>query len=71
MVLTAMIGAQRCENHSEKRGRIFARIYQMRKRFLGVAIPSQALREAEPGRQTVDNRTNDEILFHALRCVCE
>lgn len=46
---------QRCERHHKEGGRVFAGIDQVREGALSVSVTPQALHEAEPGGQTLDD----------------
>lgn len=50
-----MRGVERCEGDDEEGGGIFPSIHQVREGSLGVAVTPEALDEAEPGGQTLDD----------------
>lgn len=52
-----MCGVERSEGDNKEGGRIFPGVHQVREGPLGVAIAPQALDEAEPGGQTLDDGT--------------
>lgn len=49
-----------CEEYGEKSGGIFARIYEMRKRLLGVIVSAQALGEPHPSRDAIHQGSGDD-----------
>lgn len=50
-----MCGVERCEGDDKESGGIFPSIHQVREGSLGVAVTPEALDEAEPGGQTLDD----------------
>ncbi len=50
-----MCGVERREGDDKEGGRVFPSIHQVREGPLGVAVTPQALDEAEPGGQTLDD----------------
>lgn len=53
--LTSVGLVERRESHHKEGGRVFAGVYQVREGALGVSVTPQALHEAEPGRQALDD----------------
>lgn len=53
--LTSVCGIERSEGDDKEGGGIFPSIHQVREGPLGVTVTPQALDEAEPGRQTLDD----------------
>lgn len=52
-----MCGVECGEGNDKEGGRIFSSIHQVREGPLGVTVTPQALDEAEPGGQTLDDGT--------------
>lgn len=50
-----MCAVEGCEGDDEEGGGVFPSIHQVREGPLGVTVTPQALDEAEPGRQTLDD----------------
>lgn len=55
LCLTSVCGVERCEGDDKESCRIFPSIHQVRKGPLGVTVTPQALDEAEPGGETLDD----------------
>lgn len=54
-VLTSVCGVERGKGDDKEGGRIFPSIHQVREGPFGVTVTPQALDEAEPGGQTLDD----------------
>lgn len=67
-----MSGVQGSEGDHEECGGIFASVHQVREGPLGVAVTPQALDEAEPGGQTLDNGAQavGVAVAHEVIAVC-
>lgn len=55
--LTSVCGIECCKGNHKEGCRVFSSIDQMWEGSLRVTVTPQALNEAEPGRQTLDNST--------------
>lgn len=67
VVLRAVKVPQRGEQNDEKRRGILSSVHQMRKCLARVSVTPKTLRKTEPSWQAVDDRSNDEIVLHAMR----
>lgn len=67
--LTSIEASQRSKYNHHKSSWIFSSIHQMREGFLRITVTSKALSETNPSWDTIDYRTNIEILLHAHRWV--
>lgn len=55
LCLTSVCGVERGKGDDEEGGRVFPSIHQVREGPLGVTVTPQALDEAEPGGQALDD----------------
>lgn len=55
MCPTSVCGVECSKGDDKEGGRIFPSIHQVREGSLGVTVTPQALNEAEPGGQTLDD----------------
>lgn len=54
-MFTSVCGVERGEGDHKESCRVFSSVHQVRKSSLGVTVTPQALDEAEPGGQTLDD----------------
>ena len=59
LTLLIKVRIQRRRQSDEEGGGVFSGVGEMRKSLLGISIPTQTLSEAEPGRQTSDEKSDD------------